>query len=157
VLKWHSWVEVAWCSCAIWHRVGWGGLLWLCRVACIEMRWPSLVVPCGMYWGEVDHWLTATWHWGGAHLLVTYSRVGPTCWRGPMRGCHVALGCWVGPVWCCHVVHPLSSLILYLLCFLHPVCTQSCYHLQVVPRVALIKSQPLINPFNLFLSSLNLF
>jgi hypothetical protein len=55
------------------------------------------------------------------------------------------------------VAHPLSSLILYLLCFLHPVCTQSCYHLQIAPRVALIKSQPLINPFNLSLSSLNLF
>jgi hypothetical protein len=74
----------------------------------------------------------------------------PPSWGGPKGSCHVAHLCWVGPIWCCHVAYPLSSSILYFLCFLHPVCTQTCCCLQVVPRVALIKSQPLINPFNLF-------
>jgi hypothetical protein len=27
-----------------------------------------VAVPCGIDWGEVDHWLTATWHCGGARL-----------------------------------------------------------------------------------------
>jgi hypothetical protein len=27
-----------------------------------------MAVPCGIDWGEVDHWLTATWHCGGTHL-----------------------------------------------------------------------------------------
>jgi hypothetical protein len=27
-----------------------------------------VAVPCGIDWGEVDHWLTTTWHCSGAHL-----------------------------------------------------------------------------------------
>jgi hypothetical protein len=150
---WHSWAEVAWCSCAM-CQLGFDSLLmWVavavpCGISLV--RWLSVVVSCGIHWDEVDHWLAATWHCGGAHLSVTCTRVGPTCWHGPMRGCHVALGCWVGPIWCCHVAHPLSSSVLYLFCFLHPVCTQDYCYPQIAPRVILIKSQPLINPFNLF-------
>ena len=57
------------------------------------VRWPTLVMPCGMGLGEVAllygamwqwsdevaHWLSATWHLGGAHLSVTHTWVGPTC------------------------------------------------------------------------------
>jgi hypothetical protein len=32
------------------------------------VRWLAVVVPCDIGWDEVDHWLTATWHYGGAHL-----------------------------------------------------------------------------------------
>jgi hypothetical protein len=32
------------------------------------MRWPFVAMPCSINWGEVDHWLTGTWHCGGAHL-----------------------------------------------------------------------------------------
>jgi hypothetical protein len=121
------------------------------------------VLPCGKAcWGGSVVWRhVAQAEWGGpviachvalwwAHLSVTCAKVGPTCWHGPMGGCHVALGCWAGPIWCCHVAHPLSSSVLYLLCSLYPVCTQDYGYPQVAPRVLLIKSQPLINPFNLF-------
>ena len=33
-----------------------------------RVRWASLVVPCGMYWGEVDLSWPATWHVGEAHM-----------------------------------------------------------------------------------------
>jgi hypothetical protein len=32
------------------------------------LKWLSMVVSCGIDGGEVDHWLAATWHCGGAHL-----------------------------------------------------------------------------------------
>jgi hypothetical protein len=117
------------------------GIVWRGWMVAYHMAWP---------WGEVDHWLTATCHCGGAHLSGDLCQDGPTCWRWPMRECHVALSCWTGPIRRCHVAHPLSSSILYYMCFSYLVCTQNCCCPQVVPRVALIKSQSLINPFNLF-------
>jgi hypothetical protein len=45
---------------------------------------------------------------------------------------------------------PSLFIYFYAQCFSYSVCTQSCCCPQDVPRVALIKSQLLINPFNLF-------
>jgi hypothetical protein len=36
---WHKHVEVTFCGCAMWQELA-----------------------------DVDHWLSATWHYGGAHL-----------------------------------------------------------------------------------------
>jgi hypothetical protein len=32
------------------------------------VMWWLEMLPCVIGLGEVDHWMTATWHWGGAHL-----------------------------------------------------------------------------------------
>jgi hypothetical protein len=96
-------------------------------------------------------------------------------WGGPVRVCHVA--CWWGPhvrsVWwwgppgwggpigCWHVAlrwpsEMLTRVTLSLpsdsvcICLGSPVCTQMSLCPQIAPRAALIKSQPLIFPFNLF-------
>jgi hypothetical protein len=79
---WHVGVDVA-SYCAAMCHLGSNSLL-MCFVATVPcgislMRWPSVAVPCGISWDEVDHWLTATWHYGGTHLSVTCARVGPIC------------------------------------------------------------------------------
>jgi hypothetical protein len=140
--------------------------LWWCGlIACCHMvMWRPEVLPCHLYFvdmcrivpiaswhvslsddmpADVGRWVSATWHVWGPPVIYP-------CWHGPIGLWHVAVACWPGPLWCCHVAHLLSSYVLYPLCFLHPICTQSCCYPQVVPRVSLIKSQPLINPFNLF-------
>jgi hypothetical protein len=89
------------------------------------LTWPTLMLPRGMC---------------GAHL----------CWHGPIGLWHVAPGCWPSPLWCCHVAHPLSSFIFILSASHTQFVPRVAIIPQVVPRVALIKSHPLINPFNLF-------
>jgi hypothetical protein len=113
------------------------------------VRWHYNVMPCGIDWVRWPYYGLPRGTVVGPTCQVTCAWVGPTCWRGPMGGCHVAPGCWNGPIWCCHVAHPLPSSVLYFFCSQHPVCTQDCCCPQVAPRVPLIKSQPLINPFNL--------
>jgi hypothetical protein len=100
------------------------------------LMWAGEWVPRGMCGAHLSGVLCQ----GGAHL----------CWHGLIGWWHVAAACWLGPIRCCHVAHLLSSPVLYYLCFLHPVCTQSCCCPQVVPRVVLIKSEPLICLFNMF-------
>jgi hypothetical protein len=110
-------------SCvSVWWSTCWCGPISECHVTCVGAHLSGASRQCG------------------AHL----------CWRGPIGLWHVAVACWLGPFWCCHVAHPLSSSILYSLCFSYPVFTQGCCCPQVVPRIILIKSQPLINSFNLF-------
>jgi hypothetical protein len=146
---WHQLNEEAFYGCAMWHTLRWGRPLVDCHVA--------------LWWGPP----VSDLYQDGAHLLTwTNKRLsrGPIChlalWWGPpvsdlyQGGAHLLT--WTnkrlprGPIWCCHVAHPLSSSVLYLFCSLHPVCNHCCYYPQVVPRVALIKSQLWINPFNLF-------
>jgi hypothetical protein len=86
----------------------------------------------------------ATWHCGGAHLSVTCARVGPTCWHGPMGGCHVALGCWAGPIWCCHVAHTLSLPLFYISFVL---CTQFVPRTIVIPKLHPELSWSNLNPW----------
>jgi hypothetical protein len=139
-------------ACTWWGGC-WCGPVGECHVA--YPCWHGLTRCChvslsGGVAADVDQQVSATWHvWGP---LVRYPRQcgSHLCWPGPIGLWHMAVPCWPDPLWCCHVAHPLSSLIFYSQCFSYPVCTQSCCCLQVVPRVALIKSQPLINPFNLF-------
>jgi hypothetical protein len=100
------------------------------------LRWPYHQLPCGILVGTTS-WLTPLM-WG-PHVL-----------RWPNKCVPRGTCCWLGPFWCCHVAHLISSVVLYILYFLCPVCTQRSLCPQVVPRVSLIKSQPLINPFNLF-------
>jgi hypothetical protein len=114
----------------------WCGPIRSCHMSLGGVTWLNDVLPRGMDWVRwtID-WLprgTVV----GLTCQVTRARVGPTCWHGP-------IGLW-------HVPHSLSSVILYSMCFLRPICTQSCCCPQVVPRVTLIKSQPLICLFNLF-------
>jgi hypothetical protein len=118
---WQLWDDMAYCDAAMWLDL---------------VMWTSRWVPRGMCGAH----LSGVLHQGGAHQ----------CWHGLIGWWHVVVSCWLDPVRCCHVAHLLSSFILYSLCFLHPVCTQSCCCPQVVPKVALIKSQPLIYLFNLF-------
>jgi hypothetical protein len=119
----------------------------------LMMWWPE-VLSCGM---RLVRWpLMWTSRWVprgicGAHLSGILRQGGAhRCWYGLIGCWHVAVSCWLSPIRYCHVVHLLSSSVLYSQCFLHPVCTQSCCCPQVVPRVALIKFQPLICLFNLF-------
>jgi hypothetical protein len=119
----------------------------MCRFAPIVLCHVSL---SGEVVADMDQRVSAMWHVVG----LTSSWILP--WWGPLvltlliwtnrvvtRG-----GCLLtSPLWCCNVAHPLSSSIMYSLCFLYPVCTQDCCCPQVVPRIALIKSQPLINSF----------
>jgi hypothetical protein len=107
----------------------------LCLVKWLLM-WTNEWVPRGTCGA---HFQSDSYH-GGAHL----------CWHGLIGLWHVAGARWLGLLWCCHMAHLLSSSILYSLCFLHLICTQGCWCPQVVPRIVLIKSQPLINSFNLF-------
>jgi hypothetical protein len=140
------------------HGVGW--VRWLhgmlpCHLYPADMCRYAPIVLChvslsGRVAADVDQWVSVTWHvWshlsdvlrqGGAHL----------CWHGPRGLWHVAGACWLGPFLCCHVAHPLSSSIMYSLCFLHPVCTQDCCCPQVVPIIALINS---FNQFHLLWNS----
>jgi hypothetical protein len=117
------------------------------------LMWWSEVLPSGM---RLVKWLliwTSGWVSGGmygAHLSGVLRQGGvPLCWHGLIGWWHVASACWPSPIRCCHVAHLISSSVLYSLCFLHPVCTQSCCCPQIIPRVALIKSEPLICLFNL--------
>jgi hypothetical protein len=118
---WQLWDDMAYFDAAMWLDL---------------VMWTNGWVPRGMLWDP----LSVEFCHGGAHL----------CWHGLIGLWHVTDACWLGPLWCCHVAHPISSSIMYSLCFLHPVCTQGCCCPQVVLRITLIKSQPLINSFNMF-------
>jgi hypothetical protein len=104
-------------------------MLFLC-VLCDDM---APICACHVAW------------WWGPPVKSVRAWVPPS-WGGTIEECHVTPCRWHGPIWCYHMAHPLSSFVLYSLCFLHSVCTQSCCCLQVVPRVALIKSQPRVIP-----------
>jgi hypothetical protein len=82
-----------------------------CDATCTAMWqdcWDGLITNCHVayWWGP----LLGRLHWCWAHI----------CWGGPIDVCHVAHACWLGLFWCRHVAHPLSSIILYILCFLVP-------------------------------------
>jgi hypothetical protein len=136
---WQVGAEVASC-CAAMCQLRFNSLLmWLC-----------VAVPCGIGWGEVDHWLTATWQCGGAHLLGDLYLGGAhlLAWtnRRVPRGTQLLR--WLNQGL------PRGTIIAVEFLNWCPFSSQSCTQRglcpQIAPRVALIKSQPLINLFNLF-------
>jgi hypothetical protein len=139
---WQVGAEVASC-CAAMCQLRFNSLLmWLCvAVPCGIgwVRWPCMAVPYGIDWDEVDHWLTATWHCGGAHLLTWTNRRVP-CGTQLLRCLNQGLP--RGTV--------TAAEFLNWRPFLSPSCTQKDLCPQVAPRVALMKYEPLINLFNLF-------
>jgi hypothetical protein len=145
--------EVALCCVAMCQLRFNSLLMWLCVVVpcgICWVRWPCMAVPCGIDWDEVDHWLTATWHCDGAHLsgdlclggahLLTWTN------RRVPRGTQLLR--WLNQGLPCGTV--IVAEFLNWCPFLSPSCTQKGLYPQIVPRVALIKSEPLINLFNLF-------
>jgi hypothetical protein len=95
---------------------------------------------------DVDQWLTATWHrWDP---LVRY--VGPTWvrWTNEVLTRGTDMLRWPNKV--LTRVTPSLFSDSVCVCLGSPVCTLMCLCPQVAPRIALIKSQPLIFPFNLF-------
>jgi hypothetical protein len=152
---WHSAVEVAHSDAAIWHFSCCCGPFTGCQVAvacdvdqsgtamCLWEIW-----ECSAMWQGLGRWTGKMLTRGisGTHLSDMWN---PHGWGGPMKCWHVALTCWGGPMRCWHVSHPLFSDSVCV-CLGSPVCTQMSLCPQVAPRVALIKSQLLINPFNLF-------
>jgi hypothetical protein len=156
------WGPHGWCGpIEGWHVAswGWGGFMLCCHVSAgfdSLLMWVVVVVPCGMVcWGgpimacHVAHWwdppvrcLTSGWdpladmdQWEAVmwHTVLRWLN------QGSSRGMLAGGGCWAVGF------------------FRSPNCTQGVLCPQIVPREILIKSQPLINSFNLCLSSLNLF
>jgi hypothetical protein len=82
---------------------------------------PIEILPCGTHTVDVDKWQDDTWHYSA-----------------DLAHSHVAT---------CYV----SSLFWFRVCMLLvSILYPGSYCPQVAPRVILIKSQPLINPYNLF-------
>jgi hypothetical protein len=71
---------------------------------CLWMVWHSWMVAYHMAWAEWGDPVMACHVACGAHLSGACVGVGPTCWLGQMRECHVTLGCWgVGTaIWHCN-------------------------------------------------------
>jgi hypothetical protein len=122
----------------------WGVMLQCCHVTHGGVRCAAVVLPCGT--GRV-RWTCQS--------LPRGMLVGPTCqvsmvvgptwlrWTNGVltRGTEVAQ--WDADT--CHTLSLFSDSVC--ICLGSPVCTQMSLCPQVAPRIALIKSQPLIFPF----------
>jgi hypothetical protein len=124
-----------------------------CHLAYPLLVWTTHRWPCGSS-GDVacdvaadaDHWLTATWHkWDP---LVRY--VGPPWVRSTNEVLTRGINMLRWPNEVLTRVTPSLFSDSVCVCLGSPVYTQMCLCPQVAPKVILIKSQPLINQFNLF-------
>jgi hypothetical protein len=106
------------------------------------MMWWLEMLPCSIGLGEVDHWMTATWHYGGAHLsgdlclggahllMWTNRRVPRGTWL--LRWLNQRLpcvsvwwsSCWCGPVGECHVACVGSTCQISMLTWTNRIMTR---------------------------------
>jgi hypothetical protein len=113
----------------------WGVLLLCFHVAHGGVRWTCQSLPRGMLVGPT------------CQVSIV---VGPTWlrWTNRRLPCGTDMLRWPNEVLTRVTLSLFSDSVC--VCLGSPVCTQMSLCPQVAPRVILIKSQPLINPFNLF-------